>query len=97
MQVANVKQRQIWSPRVGKIWACTPQNRTYRGLGEHIIIILTDRTEVLSGNCETLLLTDMYLNRAESFIGRHAEGFADLVKWVVVRHQFRGIDLAGVY
>ena len=25
MQVANVKQRQIL-PRVGKIWACTPQN-----------------------------------------------------------------------
>ena len=29
MQIANVKQRQIL-PRVGKIWACTPQNRTYR-------------------------------------------------------------------
>ena len=27
MQVANVKQRQIL-PRVGKIWARTPQNRT---------------------------------------------------------------------
>ena len=25
MQIANVKQRQIL-PRVGKIWACTPQN-----------------------------------------------------------------------
>ena len=30
MQIANVKLRQIWSPRVGKIWVCTPQNRTYR-------------------------------------------------------------------
>ena len=29
MQVANVKLRQIL-PRVGKIWASTPQNRTYR-------------------------------------------------------------------
>ena len=29
MQVANVKLRQIL-PRVGKIWVCTPQNRTYR-------------------------------------------------------------------
>ena len=28
MQVANVKLRQIL-PRVGKIWVCTPQNRTY--------------------------------------------------------------------
>ena len=26
MQIANVKQRQIWFPRVGKIWASTPQN-----------------------------------------------------------------------
>ena len=32
MQIANVKQRQIL-PRVGKIWACTPQNRTYRAGG----------------------------------------------------------------
>ena len=28
MHIANVKLRQIWSPRMGKIWACTPQNRT---------------------------------------------------------------------
>ena len=34
MQIANVKQRQIL-PRVGnQIWVSTPQNRTYRGLGE---------------------------------------------------------------
>ena len=26
MQIANVKQRQIWFPRVGKIWVSTPQN-----------------------------------------------------------------------
>ena len=32
MQVANVKQRQIL-PRVGKIWACTPQNLASGGDG----------------------------------------------------------------
>ena len=32
MQIANVKQRQIL-PRMGKIWACTPQNLAYRGGG----------------------------------------------------------------
>ena len=29
MQIANVKQRQIL-PRMGKIWASTPQNLAYR-------------------------------------------------------------------
>ena len=33
MQIANVKQRQIWFPRVGnQIWACTPQNLTSGGV-----------------------------------------------------------------
>ncbi len=31
MQIANVKQRQIL-PRVGKIWACTPQNLASDGV-----------------------------------------------------------------
>ena len=31
MQIANVKQRQIWFPRVGKIWVRTPQNLASEG------------------------------------------------------------------
>ena len=35
MQIANVKQRQIGSPRVGnQIWVRTPQNRAYRDSGK---------------------------------------------------------------
>ena len=34
MQIANVKQRQIWFPRVGnQIWVSTPQNLASDGDG----------------------------------------------------------------
>ena len=77
MQIANVKQRQIWFPRMGKIWACTPQNRTYRAWGNtkltpmvHFSKAHTQLLEERNTNIEHLLTNIRRDRRFESLLIR---------------------------